>query len=317
MKLRSALIALALLAPPAFHLAGQGPGAPAPTKPGVKPFEVAPLDPATWYGRFGYTNCAWVDLGDGVLVIDTGGTAEDAKNLLAEIARTTKGKPVRWIAMTHLHSDSNDGFSSFLPTDATVFVNARASGQFAPLVTKPGGKTPHVVGVGDRITLLSGAQALEIGVPPGSAHTDYDLYVFSVRSRIAFVGDLVTTDHCPMMSDAGTDPKGWLKALDRLDSLGAEILVPTRGNATKTPGLEIAQTRKYVSTMQDFLALKKKENAPEARVTGELTTMKFGEYCPRELAALNALSIYRRMAPDGTIKSAAAPTPAASAPKKK
>lgn len=316
MKLRSVFLALALAAPP---LAGQGPGAqaPPPIPAGVKPFEVAQLDPVTWYGRFGYTNCAWIDLGDGVLVIDTGGTAEDAKNLLAEIARTTNKKPVKWIVMTHLHSDSNDGFSSFLPTDATVFVNARASGQFAPLVTKPGGKTPHIVGVGDRITLLSSTQALEIGTTPGSAHTDFDLYVFSVKGRTVFVGDLVTTEHCPMMSDPGTDPKGWLKALDRLDSLGAEALVPTRGNATKTPGLEIGKTRQYVSTMQDFLAQKKKENAPEARVTGELTTMKFGEYCPRELAALNALSIYRRMAPDGTIKAAAAPAPAAPAPKKK
>jgi glyoxylase-like metal-dependent hydrolase (beta-lactamase superfamily II) len=316
MKLRSVFLVLALMTPLGPRLAGQGPAGPAPAPAGVKPFEVAQLDPTTWYGRFGYTNCAWIDLGDGVLVIDTGGTAEDAKNLLAEIARTTNKKPVKWIAMTHLHSDSNDGFSSFLPTDATVFVNARASSQFAPLVTKSG-KTPHVVGVGDRISLLSSTQALEIGAAPGSAHTDFDLYVFSVRSRTAFVGDLVTTGHCPMMSDSGTDPKGWLKALDRLDSLGAEVLVPTRGNATKTPGLEIDSTRQYISSMQNFLAEKKKQNAPEARVSGELAAQKLGDKCPRELAALNALSIYRRMAPDGTVQSAAAPAPAAPAPKKK
>jgi glyoxylase-like metal-dependent hydrolase (beta-lactamase superfamily II) len=290
----------------------------APPQPTVKPFEVAQIDPSSWYGQFGSTNCAWIDLGDGVLVIDSGATAEAAKNLLAEIARTTNKKPVKWIAMTHLHTDSNDGFNTFLPTDATVFVNARASGQFAPLVTK-GGKTPHVVGVSDRISLLSSTQALEIGVPPAaaSAHTDFDLYVFSVRSRTVFVGDLVTTDRCPMMSDPGADPKGWLKALDRLDSLGAEILVPTRGSATRTPGPEIAKTRHYISAMQDYLAQKKKENAPEARVSGELRASGLGDYCPRELAALNALTLYRRMAPDGTFKSTLPPAAAAPAPKKK
>ena len=120
-----------------------------------------------------------------------------------------------------------------------------------------------------------------------------------------------------MMSDAGTDPKGWLKTLDRLDSLGAEILVPTRGNATKTPGPHIASTRQYITAMHDFLVQKKKENAPEARVSGELrATGLSADYCPRELAALNALSLYRRMGPDGTIKSAAPPA-AAPAPKKK
>jgi glyoxylase-like metal-dependent hydrolase (beta-lactamase superfamily II) len=311
MKLRFVLLALGLAAALAPPLAAQVP--PTPT---AKPFEVAQIDSSSWYGRFGFTNCAWIDLGDGVLVIDTGGSAEDGRNLLSEIARTTKNKPVKWIAMTHLHTDSNDGFPSFLPADVTVFVNARATGQFAPLVTKAG-KAPRVVGVSDRISFLSSTQVLEIGVPPSNAHTDFDLYVFLVRSRTAFVGDLVTTARCPLMSDPGTDPKGWLKALDRLESLGAEILVPTRGNATNTPALEIDRTRKYVATMLDFLVEKKKQNAPEARVSGELAAQKLGDYCPRELNAINALTIYRRLAPDGSVTPAAAlPAPAAPAAKK-
>ncbi len=125
--LPSSLAALALVfAGSAF--AGE---APKPKAPEMAPFEVAQPYPNSWYGRFGVTNCSWIDTGDGVLVIDTGATAADAKNLKAEIARTTKNKPIKWIAMTHLHSDSNDGFATFLPTDATLFVNARATGVLA------------------------------------------------------------------------------------------------------------------------------------------------------------------------------------------
>jgi hypothetical protein len=45
---------------------------------------------------------------------------------------------------------------------------------------------------------------------------------------------------------------------------------------------------------------KKKQDAPEARVTGELSIEKLASYCPRELNAINALSVYRRIAVDGT-----------------
>ena len=52
--------------------------------------------------------------------------------------------------------------------------------------------------------------------------------------------------------------------------------------------------------MLQFLIDEKKKNAPEARVTGELSIEKLGDYCPRELSAINALSVYRRISPDGS-----------------
>src|ERR1700687_2439267 len=115
-----AAFALVLAASPAFAVE-----APKPKAPEMPPFEVAQPYPNLWYGRFGATNCSWIDTGDGVLVVDTGANAVDAKNLKAEIARTTKDKPVRWIAMTHLHADSNNGLSSFSPTDVTIFAHAQ------------------------------------------------------------------------------------------------------------------------------------------------------------------------------------------------
>jgi glyoxylase-like metal-dependent hydrolase (beta-lactamase superfamily II) len=277
---------------------------PKPTPPAAPAFEVAkPFEKENlWYGRFGTTNCSWVDTGEGVLVIDTGATAADAKNLKAEIAKTTKNHPIRWIAMTHLHSDSNDGFSSFLPTDATIFVNARATGALAGAIAKVKTKAPQVVGISDRIALVAGGRVFEIGAPTGHAHTAFDLYVFDLPTRTVFTGDLVTTDRCPMLSDPDSDLKGWIAALDRLDTLRAEGFVPTRGN----PGLgatpEIERTRRYLTSLLTFLVDKKKQNAPEARVTGELSGEKLADYCPRELNALNALSVYRRLLSDGTTR---------------
>ena len=40
--------------------------APTPKPPEVPAFEVAEPYPGVWYGRFGATNCSWIDTGDGV-----------------------------------------------------------------------------------------------------------------------------------------------------------------------------------------------------------------------------------------------------------
>jgi glyoxylase-like metal-dependent hydrolase (beta-lactamase superfamily II) len=272
----------------------------APARAADPAFEVAKPYEGTWYGRFGTTNCSWVDTGDGVFVIDTGATPTDAKNLKAEIAKTTKNKPIKWIAMTHLHADSNEGFSAFLPTDATILVNAKATGILAASLAGKG-KLPHILGVSDRVALVVGKQAFEIGVPAGNAHTAYDLYVFDASARTAWAGDLVTPDRCPMLSDPDSDLKGWVAALDRIDSLKPAALVPTRGNPVTSATAEIERTRRYLTSMLQYLVEKKKENAPEAKVSGGLAGEKVGGYCPRELSAINALSVYRRMTPDGSI----------------
>jgi len=111
------------------------PAAKAP-KPDAKPdpstdFEIAQITKGSWVGRFGHSNCSWIDMGDGVLVIDTGGSVVDATNLSAQIRTTTKGKSVKWIVLTHLHADSNSGLKAFLPSGATVFVNARLADSVA------------------------------------------------------------------------------------------------------------------------------------------------------------------------------------------
>ena len=214
--------------------------------------------------------------------------------------------------MTHLHSDSNDGFSSFLPTDATVFVNARATGALAAAIAQVKGKAPTVVGINDRVALVAGKRAFELGIPSGNAHTAYDLYVLDTSTRTVYTGDLVTTDRCPMLSDPDSDLKGWIGILERLDTLGAQGLVPSRGNPTPAAATEIEKTRRYLKSMLAFLTEKKKQNAPEARVTGELASEKLGDYCPRELNAINALSVYRRILNDGTtVPGSAASVPAA------
>lgn len=315
----------------ALALLAAAPAALAQAKmPEIKPFEVAPLGPTPekptgWYGRFGMTNCAWLDMGDGVLVVDTGATAQDAANLRSEIARTTKGKPVRWIVVTHLHQDSNGGLPSFFPSDVTVYVNHTMASGVAVALGKGAspGKQATVVGVTDRLFLLFGTHPVQLFVPEGNAHTDHDLVAYAPELGTAFVGDLVTPGRCPMLSDPSADPKTWEETLDRVLKLQPAVLVATRGDAAVRPGPsaiagalnldnEVKTTRAYMQRVLDILKKLKKEKAPEARVSSELRLAKTGEYCPVELDAVNALALFRRITPEGTF---APPKPQPAPPK--
>lgn len=299
MNLFVSRLAAAALAVSAFTAAGQP--APAAKASAAAPSVAQPFkDVGLWYGVFGGTICSWLDAGDGVFLVDTGSSAADAKALRAEIAKTTKNKPVKWIALTHLHADSNDGLAAFFPTDATIFVNARASALLVDFVGKQKGASPNVIGVADRVLLVAGKLRLEVGAPPANAHTSSDLYVFDAVTRTAFVGDLVTPERCPMLSDPDSDIKGWLVALDRLEALKPVGLVGSRGNPAANASPEIGRTRQYLTALLQFLIDKKKKDAPEARVSGELAAEKLGDYCPRELSAINALSVYRRIGTDGS-----------------
>lgn len=274
-------------------------------RPTVAPFETRQINPFTWYGRFGFTNCSWLDMGDGVLVIDTGATINDAANLASEIKSKT-GKPVKWFVLTHLHSDSNGGLKAFMPTDATIFVNTKVAAQTAlalrPKDADPKGKYPSVVGVTDKAIISAGGHILELGTPVGSgAHTDHDLYAYSPESGVMWVGDLVTPERCPMMSDPSNDPRGWIATLERLKAAHAAVIIPSRNDATQLVDPEIQHTSDWIKRTLDLLKPWRQQNYPEAKVSGELTLHKNLTYCPSELDAINAISIYKRMGPDGTV----------------
>ena len=83
-----------------------------------------------------------------------------------------------------------------------------------------------------------------------------------------------------MLSDPDSDLKGWIAALDRLDTLGAQGLVPTHLNPTPAGAPEIERTRSYLTSMLAFLVEQKKQNAPEARVSGELVAEQLARLLP-------------------------------------
>lgn len=315
----STIAALAALTAPVR--AADAPGA-KPAAPAIKPFETVQLTPTAWYGRFGVTNCAWLDLGEGVLLVDAGASADDAANLKKEIQRTAN-KPVKWILLTHLHKDSNGGLPALFPTNATVFVNQRVTPSTAAGLERlsAGGKHATVVGVSERLFLYFGPHPFEILVPKGPAHSDSDLVGFAPELGMAFVGDLVTPGRCPIMTDPVADPKLWEETLDGVLAIKPAVLIPSRGEAAVRPEVttkgrnldkEVQATHVYIQRLVKILTEKRKAKAPAASLASELRLATTGEYCPVELDAANAQALYARLTAEGTFPPArpAPPKPA-------
>src|SRR5581483_8221968 len=102
---------------------------------------------------------------------------------------------------------------------------------FRSIETVPGLTWPTLVF--DRsLTLFMGKREVQI-LHLGKGHTKGDTVAWLPKEKVLFSGDLVEYGAAPYCGDAYF--KEWPQTLDRVRALGAEKLVPGRGDALTTP----------------------------------------------------------------------------------
>jgi cyclase len=200
-------------------------------------------------GSWGLNNAGVLAGAEGVTLVDTCFTERRTRDLLTAVGSLGRG-PVRTLVNTHHHGDHTHG--NWLVDSATVIGHERcreeviASGTISEAVF-PGvdwGELhvrPPFVTFTERLALWVDDLRVELEFV-GPAHTTNDVVVWIPERRSLFAGDLVFNGGTPFVVMGSV--AGALAALERLEDLGAETIVPGHGPVCGPEAL--AQQRAYL-----------------------------------------------------------------------
>lgn len=204
--------------------------------------ELQELAPGVW--AYIQPDGGWMINNMGLVVGDAGVTSidmtstEQRTRAYLEAVKTVTDEPIKRVVLTHSHPDHCNG-TSMVP-DAEI-ISHRVTAQdllrphsLAPHIFEPfnqgniEARIPTVV-FDDALTIDPNGRRIEVRHPGTAAHTRGDAYVWLPEERVLFAGDLLFHGGTPFALSGS--PSGWLRALEQMQALEPEIVVPGHGPA--------------------------------------------------------------------------------------
>jgi len=100
----------------------------------------------------------------------------------------------------------------------------------------------------DRLTFHLGGKEIQV-LYLGSAHTRGDSVIFVPQDRIAYPSELLFANQFPTSGEG--ESLGWLRALEALDALEADIFVPAHGPIPEDPRQTRQELRRFRQIFTD------------------------------------------------------------------
>ncbi|MEE8269836.1 MAG: MBL fold metallo-hydrolase [Nitrospinaceae bacterium] len=210
-------------------------------------------------------NAAFITTKEGVIVIDTRGSKQEASQVLKAIRKMTN-QPVVYVVNSHFHKENISGNGVF-KSARTIIAQKRAQAMTVLEAEREKRKvTPANLSFKKKLELKLGKYHLKL-IHPGPAHTDGDLYIYIPKWRIIITGGMVSNRIIPFLGDSNIE--SWINALVELEDLDAEVIVPGHGPVGGKP--IVTRMKHYLMELKRFV-----NNALDDRINlpGTITLVK-------------------------------------------
>ena len=221
------------------------------------------------------SNAGFVVTPQGVLVFDALGTPSLGWALLQDIRKITD-KPVRYNVLSHYHADHIYGLQAFKDhTDTVIIAQDRAREYkeeneetaderadqrldqrrqaLAPWVNNQTRVVPPDITFKDRLTLNLGGKSFEM-IYAGPAHSASDMMMMVEPDGVLFAGDIVQNGRVPFMNSDDVDTKQWLNALNVVEKLNPQFIIPGHGKPSTAAKEAIRFTRDYITYVRTAMS---------------------------------------------------------------
>jgi len=194
-------------------------------------------------------NSGVVATSDGVLVFDALDSEALARSERQAIAGVTQ-QPIRYLVSSPFHDPFNGGSAVYADVFKIAHDNYRAGlidqmqrGNVASDVQQR--RLPNAT-FRDRMTLYLGGKEIQV-LNFGNAHTRGDSVLFVPQDRIVYMSEVFFNEEFPNM--AGGYGVSWIRVLDAVKALDADIFIPGHGPIPDDP----KQTRALLDRMRQIL----------------------------------------------------------------
>ena len=182
----------------------------------------------------------FVVTGDGILATDPQSEAAAAR--FVEEIRKISPAPIRYLVYSHHHADHVSGGAAF-GSEPVVIAQQKA---YDAIAADPGTIVPPELTFAKDMSVHLGALEVRL-VYPGPSETDSNIVVYIPERKVAFMVDAVSVRTVPWRNMRSGNPHAWRAALQKLDELEFEILVPGHGPIGKKSDVAL-----YVRYFEDL-----------------------------------------------------------------
>ena len=249
----------------------------------------------------------------GVLVIDSRNTPKLARELLGAI-RTVTDLPIIYLVNTHYHPANVWGNSVFRKEGAVIIARPetiRDIKKYSPLYMsyykdKDPVKYKELRNIEitlpdsvmeDNLTLDLGSTKVTLNYF-GPAHTEGDCIVSIDDGEIIFMGGILSKGYHPNLADRSVDFDNWLKALEIVEGMNPEYLIPGEGRICKKEDIELE--KEYIVSLRNMCREKIRKDIPVAdailSISAEGVISGSENYLHKNILSFNIRSLFQHEA---------------------